>query len=365
MARWECGGLPHRLAMVVVLLTGVGCGPGSGGASTGGNGGVQTGTGGATGGAGMTGAGGSSGMGGPVSVGDYETRSLAAACQLVVACGAAPDQATCLAAIQSAQPYLFPTLGQDISAGKAVFDGNQAAACLAAYGTIACTQTWNAAFLAANAPCTKVFTGTVTSGGSCFVGEECAPGTICSFQGTSCDPSKQCCPGTCVPGGAIVPLNGGCSDATSTCAFGTYCDSSGATPTCLAQRTDGASCTSGQCTPPLFCDPGTGTCMKPAASGAPCVYNSATSSVSCDDEQEVCDATTGTCVGPVAVNAPCTSSTLCPKSASCDTAGTGTCVPFLTAGASCASSGARCLLNLVCDPVTSTCVLPTATACQQ
>jgi hypothetical protein len=356
----ECGGCLSRWAVVMLLVAGAGCGPGGGGKATGGNGGMEAGTG------GVTGTGGSGNTGGPISLMDFETGALAAACRLLVACGAAADQTTCLAAVQSSPPYVLPTLQQDVSSGKVKYDGIQAAACLAAYGTIVCTQTWNAGFQASGAPlCAKVFTGTIASGGTCFLNAECAPGAICSFQGSSCDPSTQCCPGTCMPGGATVALNGDCSDTTSTCVFGTYCDRSGATPLCLAQATtEGATCSTGQCALPLFCDPVTGTCMKPAPSGATCAFNSATDSVSCDDAREVCDPTTGTCVAPVAVNAPCTSTTLCPRSTYCDAAGTGTCVAYLSAGASCASSGARCLLDLLCDPITSTCVLPAATACQ-
>jgi hypothetical protein len=344
-----------------------GCGGGNGGTGTGGAGSGQTGVGGAAGagGGGVAGAGGSGNTAGPISAADYPARLVAATCEILVSCGAAPDQATCVAATSSSDPWIFPTIEQDITSGKVSYDGNQAAACVAAFGTPSCTETWNAAFQAASAqPCNAIFVGTVPAGGTCFLDSECAPGTTCVVNGTTCDPTTQCCSGSCVSGGATVPLNGDCSDSTSTCVFGTYCDYSGATPTCLAQlTTPGASCATAQCALPLFCDPGTTTCMKPAAAGTPCVYNAQTVGASCEDARDVCDATTGTCVGPVSVGATCTGTTLCPRSTYCDTTGTAACVPFRKAGAACTAT-AQCLLDLVCDPITNTCTLPMAAACQ-
>jgi len=363
---------PFVLAVVGLLGLGLGCGStastsdggGSGGRGTGGGSGGQGGAGaGAAAGSGGSGpgagGGGAGGAPGPISASDYPTAAVAAECQVLVACGEAPDQASCMASNLPSGPSDYPTLLDDIASGKTHYDGAQAAACLAVYDNAMCTQTWLATFHAQYAQrCAGVFTGTVGTGGACFINAECVT-DLCLVNDSSC--AAQCCPGTCMAPPASVPLGGDCSTAGATCVAGAFCDVTAAGSTCRAQGVAGTSCSAdAQCLLPFYCNPVSNLCTQPAATGAPCHYGNDSSG--CDTLTDTCAAATGTCVAAGGAGQPCSTTTASCASGSYCGATSGLCTAYLGPGASC-TSASKCMLSLVCDS-TGHCTLPTGSACE-
>ena len=128
-----------------------------GGSGAGGQGGVGAGA--SAGGRGGGGAG-TGGAVSSISASDFPGRVVAAQCQVLVACGEAMDQASCVASDLPKGPSEYPTLLQDIASGKALYDGAQAAICLAIYNNPMCTETWLARFNSQYAQsCSGVLTG--------------------------------------------------------------------------------------------------------------------------------------------------------------------------------------------------------------
>src|SRR4029077_10846200 len=125
--------------------------------------------------------------GGPLPFSELRPRTLAALCNVYVACGELPDQTSCPTSLQE-EPGFYATVQQDIDAGKVHYDGNKARTCIGLYeGLGSCKQSEIGPV--ANrivATCDGVFTGTVAAGGACFFKEECAGGGACSSTDPAC-----------------------------------------------------------------------------------------------------------------------------------------------------------------------------------
>ena len=282
---------------------------------------------------------------------------LAAACRYDVLCQDYPDQATCLASVQT-QPHFFDSMGADIASGKVLYDGVSARACVDGINSLSsCTRDGLSALSPSAAACDKVFTGTVAAGGTCFFTEECVGAGDCSTS--ECD-SYQCCAGICQTPPTTVRAGGDCTTSPSVCAEGTICDvdPSSYKGICRAPLAAGGPCSASTlCESGLYCDlVTTQTCRPLVPRGGTC--NPQLGSQDCSAPQDVCDPNTSVCTPPLALGSPCaTSSQSCISYASCDIT-SGTCVERPTVGAACdpTTTVARCLGGS-CDS-TDTCVLP-------
>lgn len=225
------------LAVAVMVLLGCPETPGVD-AGTGGGRGGGTGGGAATGG----GAGGGSATGGGaggVSLADFCAAQQAANCAKDIRCGAAAQGADCQKLALPSRSSLLnarvdclpPALRTNVAAGLTLYDGTKAQQCLAAIGTSAvCTPGFNG--VPADPSCNEVFTGTVTSGGTCYGFNECGPGLYC-------DSTKSLCPGTCRPrvqAGGVAPNPLACELGLS----GSFRADGGVT--CVAPVAPGESC---------------------------------------------------------------------------------------------------------------------------
>jgi hypothetical protein len=307
---------------------------------------------------------------GPLSLDDFRDRLIAGFCRLDVACEGSPDMATCLASLQE-QPGYYATIRQDIASGRVSYDAEKAGRCIEVIEQVLSCRRSETAPLAVQFDdefgefCSKVFTGTVAAGGSCFLGAECVGDGYCSRTDPACSISRQCCAGTCVAATPSIPVGGDCSAPTGnqSCARGSFCVSgpSGGRTCTLPSTVEGSACTSQLCAAPLFCDVGpngTGTCKHRVSTGEACNPTSD----GCDDQRDSCDPTTLVCTRKARVGETCdTARYNCVGYATCQ--GT-TCIKRPTAGEACPSTGPTCLGGLYCDTQTATCTLsPVGGAC--
>jgi hypothetical protein len=299
----------------------------------------------------------------------FEPAYEQASCYLLVLCGQFPDQATCLSS-DHVQPHYYATLGQNIIAGKVIYDGVKAQRCLDAYNALTSCNRKDIGNIAPNPDCQGIFTGTVATGAACFGGAECAGGGRCEpVQTCAVD---QCCPGTCLGAAPdTVPLGGDCSVAGTVCVLGTVCtvDTTAGGWTCQPFVGEGASCVysivESVCASPLYCDSASGVCKAPVGTGGPC--DPSVGSLGCDILTDRCDATTSVCTPPQAVGAACSpTASDCVSYAMCD-ATTNTCVRLPAVGQPCdAKNGPACLGDTsTCDLASATCTrMPAGDACQ-
>jgi hypothetical protein len=302
---------------------------------------------------------------GSIPFSQFEPAFEQAACRMLVLCGEFPDQATCLSS-DHFEPHYYPTLAQDVSTGKVIYDGARAQACLNAYYAPRSCNRKEVDAIAPNPDCHAIFTGTVAAGGVCFASAECAGGG-CETQ-NSCT-QDQCCAGTCLAATPTVPLGGDCPAGT-VCAAGTVCtvDLTNGGTTCQKPVGVGGSCVYGFleniCASPLYCDSTSGVCKAPVATGEPC--NPSLGSDDCDIRTDRCDATTSVCTPPLALGAPCSpAASTCAAYATCD-ATTNTCVGRPAVGQACdPTNGPACLGDTTtCDSTSATCVrMPASGAC--
>ena len=291
---------------------------------------------------------------------------LAASCRYDVRCQNYPDQATCLASLQT-QPHFFDTMVADVASGKVIYDGVAARACVDAINSLSsCPRNAFSMLDARTAVCNKVLTGTVAVGGACFFREECLGGGNCLTTG-NCVSSYECCAGTCQTPPVSVPVGGDCSVYDpSVCPAGTSCltDPTSGKSTCRVPVGAGGSCSSSpSCAAGLYCDVTlTQTCKPQIATGGTC--NPSLGAQDCSGPQDVCDSTTQTCTPPAAVGSPCGGAQpSCVGYATCDPTSL-TCVEVPTVGAACDPTRGNSCLAGNCDATSATCVLPpSAGAC--
>jgi hypothetical protein len=295
-----------------------------------------------------------------------------ASCRWKVRCGVLPDVDTCLAATRAP---LTPQMAADLAAGTVRYDAAAGQRLVSAIDGLSCLRSdfelnGNGALRELEAVA-AAFTGTVPTGGACFVDEECAS--------RNCNaPGDEGCPqGTCVaPPTEIVPQGGACVPNSTTCAAGTLCSSPDPTTgvgTCALPPTAGRPCDGtafiNGCAAGLDCvedDTGGYSCAAYPASGASC---DPASFLLCDAYTETCDPATRTCRPDLSAGAACSpGGLLCDNRSYCDST-SGTCHPKLELGQPCSGPGtsdpwSTCLGDLTCDAATHTCQLgPEVAAC--
>jgi hypothetical protein len=305
---------------------------------------------------------GGGGGGGAIPLADLSTRMADVACQSN-ACGTYPDQASCRAAASRSN---IPRLQAAVAAGKTKYDGVAAAACLDALGPAIGACRLSALFVDLPPACAAAFTGTGAAGADCLFDLECVS-QLCDRS--ACDAVAECCHGTCLDGPAPqLRQEGAPCGAADTCAAGTFCDTTLATPTCVPAKPAGQACRSGDacvaghvCLPTSLADAaaGVGTCTKPPGEGETC-----TISGTCDLRTDFCDAVTSKCTPRIAVGSPCDPASLedgCVGYGICDQT-TVTCRARGRDGEDCnpATSSGACLETLGCDATSLTCMLPDA-----
>jgi hypothetical protein len=315
------------------------------------------------------------GGGGSVSLQDVPERFEEAVCQNAVACGSAPDLATCRATTFFDDGDVAE-LQAAIDRGTVTYDGDAAGACIDALTDSSCT--WSDAFSGdGEAPdvCANAVRGSVAAGGACLIDEECVGGSAGEAECVPADAcTMACCMGTCVAegDGGVTPIaEGQPCDAFGEvpCDDGLYCKRTSPdadTGTCTAQVTSGACDEFDACAPPLFCNidfaTGMGECYRPAAEGATCdpeVFLAA-----CDRFDNYCDAADTTCKKRKAPGEPCDIEIdNCVEYAWCNG---GTCAAFPGEGQPCSGpQGDDCLGDLDCESSgtgSGTCRAPTPDA---
>ena len=155
------------LLTCVTLLTGC---PGPTGGATGG------GTGGSGGG-----SGGSGGAGGSNSIplDQICTQLFNAYCSIFARCGALANPSMC-PLVPEADCALEQRVAVD--AGRILYNGQQAAACLNTINSVACTSD----FVLGGPACEMVFVGLVANGSRCGSDQECVPGSHCKVTAGTC-----------------------------------------------------------------------------------------------------------------------------------------------------------------------------------
>lgn len=278
------------------------------------------------------------GGGETIPIDELEARATEVLCSFEVRCGVLPDPAACQHVSLESQ------LLADVKAGKVIYDGGAAAACLDFDNGLSCKVSEQKFSIVDHAPsCNETFKGTVAPGGSCLTDAECLSQT-CHKSG--CDGTTACCTGTCT---AKVLAGGDCSASGAECAEGLFCrrNTTDQTAICTAPIPDGQPCTSGgdicvagrRCI--LVTSTSAGTCGVLPARGQACPDNF------CDSPADVCDPASKTCVARIAVGGDCAViSKGCVAYAKCDGA-TKTCVALKRAGEACAQA-TDCLFGLAC-----------------
>jgi hypothetical protein len=285
----------------------------------------------------------------PLPLSEGPAKIVEADCEHLVRCEETPDMAECKgSAILSMDPVIAA-----VNAGRIHYDGAAAAQCLDALRKeTSCNATDLMAESAAH--CGDVFKGTVPTGDTCFMAEECVSGE-CISQG-SC--TNTCCSKVCGPGAgtaARVPIGGTCTyDGKSTCVEGSYCSGASDPARCVAsvplgQACDPTSVPMGVCRDMGICTPSDsplgGTCQWPPNEGEPCGP-----SVVCNATNDFCNPATGLCTRWAAVGSSCTGtiSNECVRYARCDPS-TLTCVSLARVGESCDDSqGVTCMDAMTC-----------------
>ena len=245
---------------------------------------------------------------------EYLESRRVASCQWYVRCGIALDMETCLREASPARVDL-DVLGA-LEAGKLVFDADAARTCVAAMANLTCDRTSREY---RNPRCRDVLRGTLGDAQPCAFAGECASRECWLQSELACD-DAGCCRGTCV--GEERPqsetIGGRCRFAPCVDA---WCDASA----CVALLPEGADCDiDGDRWGRDACDYGlacfSGRCAPAVGSGESSIFN------------------------------PC-------RMIGDIRGADGTCVRRRIAGERCFRSfEPECMLGLVCDDATATCV---------
>lgn len=274
-----------------------------------------------------------------ISIDDLGPQLLDALCSRAIRCGLAPDKSGCAEGL-----YARQQLYADVKAGKVIYDGHAAAACLDFYGTAGCnlSDETSSAHISQLQSCRETAKGTVGTGGACVASEQCQSQAC---DKSACTTTSECCAGTCV---ARRLLGEDCSALGASCADDLFCkwDDTGTTGICTALIADGQPCTrTDLCVQGRACNPvaGTsaGTCGVLPARGDECP------AMGCDSSADFCDPASKTCLGRVPLGNDCTGlPTGCVVYAKCDAA-TMKCVARERAGEPCGESS-DCLPGVEC-----------------
>jgi hypothetical protein len=262
------------------------------------------------------------------------------------------------------EPEKRADLAKAVKAGRIVFDGAKAPACIDALKGFDPRSCWgpapstlDAAIARGEAACARVLVGTVAEGGTCWLDAECAAGF--------CDSTKDKCPGQCA---ARYGAQATCT-RTEECGAGLVCNakkcvapaSAGGACSGLSQCAAGLLCVASKCAEPLlkdascdpahdgcgaglWCAPSTSKCAEKVPAGGKCRVGAdglTVGSAACaggmvctgivfDDDGQVL--VEGTCAAPQEVG--------------------GLCVPT---GGNPNANDSGCYLGLTCDATNSSC----------
>lgn len=244
----------------------------------------------------------------PVSFDDVEQAMIAAECSYEVRCGLATDAASCAAAQRG-----FPLVPRDaplaVPLGRMVFDPDALDVCLAPIRNASCA-TGDSDTRPSFTCLTQVFRAAPgqVDGAACSNDDECLS-SHCSVDPIAC--ADACCDGTCVgstppPTSVIAQLGQPCEQARfgpDNCAPGTVCSYDSSTCVALPAAGDDCIATGGRCQAGLACvvhlDPSSGTtCTQLPGLGQACPDDR------CGDVSLVCNAQ-HVCVTGSLAGGPC------------------------------------------------------------
>jgi hypothetical protein len=190
---------------------------------------------------------------------DYLDQALAAQCALKVRCGMWESEAACMVFLQGGlQSSVFGDITAAVDAGLVHFDADAAQRCIDAFDQIvSCSRDIIDTSRMQSESCIEVFTGTLDSGETCALNQECKS-QHCE-KPNNC-PASGCCGGTCI--GSTPPsvkqVGDLCAAGFDICA-NSYCDA--ATAVCTDFKGMLSSCTStDQCALGLYCPSATAQC---------------------------------------------------------------------------------------------------------
>jgi hypothetical protein len=276
----------------------------------------------------------------PVTIDTLDGAAADRLCTILVRCGMVDDMATCRG--QELGVHVNADLVAAVRAGKVIFHGDDARACLNGQLPSGCDGSLLFGERGQSPRCETQFVGTVASGGACGFNGECVS-NVCAK--TTCA-AEACCLGTCVgPPRTEAKLGEACSP--NPCAEG-FCDR--VTNTCKALLGSGASCSnsdSDQCQIGLVCH---ATCQKAPGPGEACDI-----SHGCRDLGSVCNARTLRCTAAGLTGDHCDGDSDCSLLYRCGSDGTCALRPQL--GQPCTSS---CGDHSFCDPAAHRCTAPQA-----
>ncbi|HEY5922107.1 MAG TPA: hypothetical protein VIV11_10575, partial [Kofleriaceae bacterium] len=126
--------------------------------------------------------------GGSIPIEDLDGALMNAFCNLYVACGLIDDTATCRSL--DIDLATDPNVIAAVQAGKVIYHGDNARACLATLAGTSCDR--NALDRGDPEACDLMFEGTVAANGQCALDEECL-----SQQCDVLSCPDACCQGTC------------------------------------------------------------------------------------------------------------------------------------------------------------------------
>ncbi len=238
--------------------------------------------------------------------------------------------------------YACPSLLAAEAAGRVTYDPTDAAACLAAYASLSCSDV-----LVGPMICNAPLSGTAANGASCFSDGDCGGSDYCLGAGSG----NSACTGKCTP---LLAAGAPCTSPEE-CVLGYACGGNAGSTTCISDihplANEGASCApvaatlpSIQCAPGLRCSHTTKTCETTVLQGGTC-----TPGEGLCETFTYCDTPTSSCKGPAGQGGPCGSQAdgetmECQPGLFCNltsaTSLTGTCTPLGGAGAPCAGGGA-------------------------
>jgi hypothetical protein len=282
--------------------------------------------------------------GGPIPIDELDGAAVNAACSFYVNCGLIDDVSTCRG-LDLDIGFLDPSLRAAVDAGKVIYHGDKARACL---GTLpgSCDRT-DFDRNEGGSVCDQIFEGTVAGGGQCALDEECIS-QDCSVPACT----EACCQGTCVGDAApVLPKVGESCAMTFECE-NSFCDFT--TDICTAYRQLGEACTStSECA--------MGGCLNDVCTvlpdtGEPCV--STASGSQCRNLGDVCSTTTNTCVAFGLEGDPCLNERECSPLYECNASQV--CTLRSTLGDTCDPQAFGCIDRSYCDETTLMCTAPKA-----
>jgi hypothetical protein len=254
--------------------------------------------------------------------------------------------------------YSCASLESAVKAGRVTYASAEAAACIAAYPSLSCSD-----FLIGPSVCSAPLSGTAESGAACFADGDCSGSNYCKGVGNG----NSACQGKCAP---LLAAGSACT-MTEECVVGYTCSGEPPNLTCISERHPIASL-GGSCAPvaptgpAILCGPGlrcnrqTLTCATTANEGDACTPGEGmcVTFTYCDSSSKSCRPDPGS--GGMCGSTPAGELMTCLPGLYCklpsDISPIGTCVPLGGPGAAC-SGNFECASDS-CDSQTGECSTP-------